>query len=113
MARTLRRLPRVLRGESRRASGTAIVTACNYPASEGLKVLTRSERTLSVRKLVLEMMLARCSEVPVVRELAHEYGIEKSRFGDEKDTCIHCGLCVRMCDEIVGAHALCFRGERH
>lgn len=85
-----------------------VVTACNYPASEGLKVFTRSERTLNVRKLVLEMMLARCSEVPVVRELAHEYGIEKSRFGEETDTCIHCGLCVRMCEEIVGAHALCF-----
>lgn len=88
-----------------------IVTACNYPASDGLVVHTDSERALAVRRMVLEMMLGRCSTVPAIQELAREHGIEKSRFGEGKETCILCGLCVRMCSEVVGAHALSF-GER-
>lgn len=93
----------IVRGKRHR-----IVTACNYPASEGLKVYTSSERALAVRRMVIEMLLARCSTVPVIQELAREHGIEKSRFGQDKETCILCGLCVRMCGELVGAHALAF-----
>jgi heterodisulfide reductase subunit A2 len=88
-----------------------MVTACNYPAREGLRVLTQSERALSARRMVLEMQLARCSTVPIIQELAREHGIEKSRFGEGTETCIMCGLCVRICSELVGAHALCF-GQR-
>jgi len=96
----------IVRGKKHR-----IVTACNYPASEGLVVLTQSERALAVRRMVLEMQLGRCSTVPIIREMAREHGIEKSRFGEGTDTCIMCGLCVRMCSELVGAHALTY-GDR-
>lgn len=96
----------VVRGKRHR-----IVTACNYPATEGLVVLTQSERALAARRMVLEMMLARCSEVPIIQKLAAEHGIEKSRFGEGTETCILCGLCVRMCSELVGANALTF-GDR-
>ena len=85
-----------------------IVTACNYPASEGLVVRTQSERAVAARRMVLELLLARCSTVPVIQKLARKHGIEKSRFGEGTETCILCGLCVRMCSELVGAHALCF-----
>ncbi len=88
-----------------------IVTACNYPASEGLVVKTDSERALAVRRMVLETQLARCSHVPAIQELAREFGIEKSRFGEGTETCILCGLCVRTCAELVQANALCF-GDR-
>jgi len=94
----------VARGRRRR-----LVTSCNYPADEGIEVFTDNERVRRTRALLLEMLLARCSEVPRIKELAAEYGIEKSRFGyDPKERCILCGLCTRMCNEVVKANVLSF-----
>jgi heterodisulfide reductase subunit A len=94
----------VVRGRRQR-----LVTACNYPVDEGLQVYTDNERVKRTRKLILEMLLARCSEAPRIKELAAEYGIERSRFGyDPKEKCILCGLCVRMCNDLVKAHVLSF-----
>ncbi|MHC1577337.1 MAG: 2Fe-2S iron-sulfur cluster-binding protein, partial [Candidatus Methanospirareceae archaeon] len=36
-----------------------IVTACNYPAEEGLVVKTKSPEVVEVRKMLLELLLAR------------------------------------------------------
>jgi heterodisulfide reductase subunit A len=99
---------RVCLVEITRGDHRDVVTACNFPVSEGLVVNTRSEQALAARRVVLELLLARCSTVPVIQDLAKEYGITRSRFGEDKETCILCGLCVRMCCELVGAHALCF-----
>jgi heterodisulfide reductase subunit A len=99
---------RVCSVEIVRRNKSRIVTACNYPASEGLVVKTASQAALAVRRTVLEMQLARCSHVPAIQELAREYDIEKSRFGEGDETCILCGLCVRVCEEVVHANALCF-----
>jgi len=94
----------MVRGRRRR-----IVTACNYPVSDGIEIFTDNERVRRVRRMILELLLARCSEVPVIKELAAKYGVEKSRFGyDPKEKCILCGLCVRMCSEIVKADVLSF-----
>ncbi len=77
------------------------VTACNYPIWEGMEIRTDSEAVHDGRKLIVEMLLARCPEVPVIKGLAEKYGIEKSRFAtEEPDTCILCGLCVRMCERM-------------
>lgn len=99
---------RVCSVEIQRGRKGKVVTACNYPATEGLVVLTNSERALAVRRMVLEMQLARCSTSPIIRELADEYGVKPGRFPVGTDTCILCGLCVRMCQELVGANALCY-----
>ncbi len=88
-----------------------IVTACNYPAWDGLEVLTDTPRVINSRRVNLEMLLSRCAPVPVLQQLADELGIKEPRWGTGTDTCIKCGLCVRICDEIVGAHALAF-GDR-
>jgi len=86
-----------------------IVTACNYPVTEGIVVETRNERIINNRKLLLEMMMARHSEVEVIRNLAKEYGVDTVRFKKQpSEECILCGLCVRVCNDLVGAHALCF-----
>jgi heterodisulfide reductase subunit A len=99
---------RVCTIEVRYSGRTRMVTACNYPAWEGIEVLTASEKVLKHRRMIVEFELGRCSTVPVLRQLADELGIDKSRFGDEKAECILCGLCVRMCWEIVGAKAIAF-----
>jgi coenzyme F420-reducing hydrogenase beta subunit/ferredoxin len=92
------------RGRSR------MVTSCNYPVEEGLVVDTKSEKTVKVRKLLLELLLARTPKVPKIQQLALEYGIEKPSFNveDEDEDCILCGLCTRVCDELVGVNAIDF-----
>lgn len=91
-----------------RRKRTRIVTSCNYPAEDGLEVRTRTPRVLAARRLNLEMLMSRCAPMPVLTELARKLGVETPRWGTGTDTCILCGLCVRVCDEIVGAQALGF-----
>ncbi len=88
----------------------SLETACTYPAREGIEVETMSEAVVKARRLMLEMMLARCPKVPVIQDLAREYGIEKTRFKieDPDEDCILCGLCVRVCNELVGTGAINF-----
>jgi heterodisulfide reductase subunit A2 len=86
------------------------VTACNYPIWEGMEVRTDSEGVHQGRKLIVELLLARCPEVPLLQKLAQKYGIEKTRFKTENDDCILCGLCVRMCEKM-GNNAISLTGR--
>ena len=79
---------------------TRFVTACNYPIWEGMEVNTDTEDVHKGRKLIVELLLARCPEVPMLKELAAQYGIEEPRFRKEGDDCILCGLCVRICERM-------------
>jgi len=83
-----------------------IVTACNYPSEEELIVKTCSPEVLSIRKMIVELLVARCPEERIVQELAKEYGIDEPRFKPEDENCILCGLCTRVCEEIVGVSAI-------
>ncbi len=87
-----------------------IVTSCNYPVSEGLIVDTKNEKVYRTRQLLLELLLARCPNVKKIQDLAREYGIEKPTFwvGDPEEDCILCGLCARVCEELVGVSAINF-----
>ncbi len=102
---------RICTVEVRHGKRIRMVTACNYPATQGIEVLTDSERVRRDRKLILEWMLSRCGHVPVLNELAEQYGITEPRFGRGDDDCILCGLCVRACQDVVGAHVLGFFGR--
>lgn len=85
-----------------------MVTSCNFPASDGIVVRTDSERVRQARKILLELLMARSSNVPELKQIAAIYGIEGSRFGAETEKCILCGLCARVCNEIIGACAINF-----
>jgi heterodisulfide reductase subunit A len=89
---------------------TRYVTACNYPIWEGMEVTTDSEGVHQGRKLIVEMLLARCPDVPILQEMAKKYGIDRQRFEQENDTCILCGLCVRTCEKM-GTHAISLTGR--
>ncbi|MGB9438726.1 MAG: FAD-dependent oxidoreductase [Desulfobacterales bacterium] len=89
---------------------TRYVTACNYPIWEGMQINTDSEGVHQGRKLIVELLLARCPEVPLLQEMAEKYGIQESRFEKENDTCILCGLCVRTCEKM-GANAISLTGR--
>lgn len=97
--------------EVQRPRGYELVTACNTPCEEGVRVRTDTEHVRQARRVVLEMMLARWPNVPVLRQLAAEVGLERPRFVSEfreeaADACILCLRCVRICEEVVGACAL-------
>jgi heterodisulfide reductase subunit A len=100
---------RICAVEARDGKGwSKVVTACNYPVWDGLEIKTDTPRVLNARRVNLEMLLSRCKPVPVLQTLMDELGITEPRWGIGEDTCIKCGLCVRICDEVVGAHALAF-----
>ncbi|MEJ2730887.1 MAG: FAD-dependent oxidoreductase [Deltaproteobacteria bacterium] len=89
---------------------TRFVTACNYPIWEGMEVKTDSEAVHQGRKLIVELLLARCPQVPILKDLAKQYAIEEPRFKKEADTCILCGLCTRTCERI-GTSAISLTGR--
>ena len=92
-----------------RNSRSKLVTSCNYPADEALVVFTATEGVKNTRKMVMELLLARCPDVPQILKLAERMGIKASQFKKKEDQrCILCGLCVRACEQIVGVDAISF-----
>lgn len=90
-----------------------MVISCQYPVEEGLIVLTDTERVRETRRVVLDLLLARCPETPLIRRLAREQGIERTSYiaSAEPTDCILCALCTRVCDHIgVSAIATVDRG---
>jgi NADH dehydrogenase/NADH:ubiquinone oxidoreductase subunit G len=82
--------------------------ACVFPAQEGLVVRTATERVQRSRKVMMELLLARCSTVEPIREMAQELGVEDTRFPKREEDCMLCGLCVRVCEERMGIGAIDF-----
>jgi heterodisulfide reductase subunit A len=76
------------------------VTACNYPIWEGMEVKTDTEAIHQIRKLIIELLYARCPDVEILKKLADKYDIKEPRFSKEDDTCILCGLCTRICERM-------------
>lgn len=96
--------------EARQDKWSKVVISCMYPPFEGVEILTDTPRVLNVRKWILEMLLAECPASKEIRELAAEYGVTSCRFKTEnpEEQCMLCGLCVRVCREVVGVQALSF-----
>ena len=96
--------------EAREGQWSKVVISCMYPPYEGVEILTDSPRVQNVRKWVLEMLLAECPASQEIRTLAAEYGVTETRFKEEnpEEQCILCGLCVRVCEEVVGVQAISF-----
>lgn len=93
-----------------RRGWSRIETSCTYPAWDGLEIKTRSPAVIEARRAIMGLFLSRCPNVPIIQDLAREYGITEPPFPtdtpDEK--CILCGLCVRTCHELVKADVLNF-----
>jgi len=85
-----------------------LTTSCTYPTWEGIVVSTDSERVIKARRFVIELLLARCPNVAQIRELAEKLGVKQSRFKTADEECILCGLCGRVCKEIIGSSAIGF-----
>jgi heterodisulfide reductase subunit A len=107
--------------ESKTEQGEELVPSCQTPCQDGMVVNTHNEHVLKARRFILDMMLARWPNVPILKKYAEEAGLQAPRFSsalkdERQDACILCGLCVKACNDVVGASAISFaqRGlERH
>ena len=90
---------------------TRLVASCLYPVKEGISVKTHTERVIKGRKMILELLIAKCPNSKTLQDLASEIGLEQVRFKMENEDCVLCGLCVRMCAEQMGSGAIGFVGR--
>lgn len=92
-----------------------MITACTLRVTDGLTVLTDTPDIVKHRNLLFELYLAEAGKSEVIREMAARYGVTKTRFLRRVDhddpllnKCVLCGLCVRACNEIMGAGAISY-----
>ncbi len=99
--------------ELKTEESSELITACNREVEEGMEVVTDSEEVREARRMVVELLLARCPSVEILQDLAEEYGIDTARFKvrDEDNECILCGLCSRVCEYVVEADAIGYAGR--
>jgi bidirectional [NiFe] hydrogenase diaphorase subunit len=91
-----------------------VVTSCNYPIRGDLTVRVNSERAVKARRGVMELMLARAPESPELQALAVRMGVDGTPYPkvtEAQRNCILCGLCVRVCEEQIGASAISLVGR--
>ena len=91
-----------------------LVTACNYPVRRDIIVYASSERAQQARRGVMELLLARAPESKELKVLAKRMGVKETRYPkvtESQRNCILCGLCVQVCEEIIGKAAIGFAGR--
>jgi len=106
-----------------------LVPACVTQVEEGMEVVTNSERLIKYRQMILELLFSErnhtCSVCVVnghceLQRLAQRLGVthirfpyrypnlpidaSHERFVVDHNRCVLCTRCVRVCDEIEGAH---------
>jgi heterodisulfide reductase subunit A len=93
-----------------RGGRSSLQAACTHPAWDGLEVKTCSTPVMEARKVILGLLLSRCPNVPEIQNLARGYGITEPPFPTDtpEENCILCGLCVRVCNDLVKAHVINF-----
>ncbi|MCI0457357.1 MAG: bidirectional hydrogenase complex protein HoxU [Gemmataceae bacterium] len=106
-----------------------LLAACVTRVAEGLEVRTDSPQLRAYRKLIVEMLLSERNHICSVcvanghcelQDLARDLGVDHVRleylypqervdvshtlFGLDPNRCVLCTRCVRVCDEVEGAH---------
>jgi polyferredoxin/ferredoxin len=89
---------------------STVTTSCTCAVEEGMEIKTDSPRVWQTRRMMADLLLSRCPQVPAIQRMAASVGVQEPRFPAERpdEDCILCGLCVRACQEIAGEHVLGF-----
>ena len=113
-----------------------LAPACLTRAEEGMVVRTDTERLRSYRRMIVELLFAErnhvCSICVVnghcdLQQLAYDVGVDHvrypyqspalaidathRRFALDNNRCVLCTRCVRVCDEVEGAHTWDVKGR--
>ena len=105
---------RICMVELDRGDWRQLITACNYPVRRNIVVFVSSERAERARRSVMELLLARSPESPELKELAGRMGVKSTPYPtvtESQRNCILCGLCVSVCEQIIGRAAIGFAGR--
>jgi bidirectional [NiFe] hydrogenase diaphorase subunit len=96
--------------EARQNGVHRLMASCFSHPQEGMEIHTNSERVQNGRRWIMEMLLAACPASPEIKNMAREFGVAATRFTveDPEEECLRCGLCIRVCEEIVGSKAISF-----
>jgi heterodisulfide reductase subunit A len=87
--------------------GKQLVASCSYPAENGLVVHTETATVKASRQTVLELLLAQAPDSNELSEFAAGLGVESTPFQPKAEgKCILCGLCARVCNEMMGRGAI-------
>ena len=109
--------------------GGRLLPACVTRAADGMDVRTDTDRLREYRKMIVELLFAERNHICSVcvanghcelQSLAAELGVDHiryeyqfpalpvdvthERFGVDHNRCVLCTRCVRVCDELEGAH---------
>ena len=105
---------RICMVELDRGDWKQLVTACNYPVRKDITVSVNSERAVNARKGVMQLLLARVPDSREIKELARKMGVTDTPYENVTESqrnCMLCGLCIRVCEEIIGTSAISFVGR--
>ena len=84
-----------------------VTPACIATVEEGLDVKTNSEKVIAERKVSIQKLLARAPKSEAIKEIAKKYGVDSTPFQlEDHQNCVLCGLCTRVCQEVVGVNAI-------
>ena len=111
------------------ADNDKMMPACTTLIEEDMEVLTKTERLIEYKRDIIEMFFAERNHICAVcvsngdcelQDLAEEFGVNHihyrylnpeepvdithGEFGADHNRCVLCTRCVRVCDEIEGAH---------
>lgn len=113
-----------------------LVPACATHVEEGMEVFTDTERLQNYRRMILELLFSEGNHICAVcvsngncelQYLAQRLGMDHARYPNlepvrlvdmthgrfvlDRNRCILCTRCVRVCDEIEGAHTWDVKGR--
>ncbi|MCJ7634585.1 2Fe-2S iron-sulfur cluster-binding protein [Candidatus Bathyarchaeota archaeon] len=110
---------------------TKLLPSCTTPVSRGMEVITNSEKLKDYRKMAVQLLLSERTHICSVcvansscelQDLANKLGVDHVSFEREwtkhevdsthdflvidRNRCVLCTRCVRVCDEVEGVHTL-------
>ncbi|ELS00769.1 NADH:ubiquinone oxidoreductase chain G-like protein [Xenococcus sp. PCC 7305] len=120
------------------AGSNKLQPACVTKVAEGMEIQTNTEKLQKYRKMIVELLFAEGNHICSVcvangscelQDLAVEMGMDHvslayqfpqrdvdlshERFGIDHNRCVLCTRCIRVCDEIEGAHTWDMAGRGH